>query len=152
MKKINTKKVIIVASLAVLAVLFVVNNPVMFGFCKSISAWGDGTKYCAHGGNRIEFPEYISQLGVFLSVIFIIFSLITYKMRDEVFRAWWNFARWWVPVIIVTTIMLNNASGTGGGYIGMGKDFTFLILGILYAVLVIVSLVKIVRAYTHSKK
>lgn len=76
-----------------------------------------------------------------------LFSLITYKMRDEAFRAWWNFARWWVPVIIVATLFLNNIGGSGGGYIGMGQDFTMFILGTLYTVLVVVSLVKIVRAY-----
>jgi hypothetical protein len=100
----------------------------------------------------------IREDGIFGTLLFtlaplfpiFVFSLVTYKMRDQVFHAWWNFARWWAPVIVVVTLLLNNASGTGGGYIGMGQDFIFLIQGILYAILVIVSLVKIVRAY--SKK
>ncbi len=67
-------------------------------------------------------------------------------MKDHVFRAWWNFARWWVPVIIIATLLLNNA-GSGGGYIGMDKSFTAFLLIILYGILIITSLVKIIRAY-----
>lgn len=76
----------------------------------------------------------------------LILSLITYKMSDMVFRSWWNFARWWVPVIAVSTLLLNN-KGSGGGYLGMDTMFDGLVYSILYGVLVIVSLVKIVRAY-----
>ena len=77
------------------------------------------------------------------------FSLITYKMKDEVFRAWWRFARWWVLVIIAATLLLQNASG--GGTLGMNKDFTVFILIILYSILIVTSLVKIVRAYLRTK-
>jgi hypothetical protein len=79
----------------------------------------------------------------------LLLSLITYRMRDEVFRAWWRFARWWVPVIIAATLFLENASG--GGTLGMDKDFTIFILSILYTVLIITSLVKIVRAHSKTR-
>ncbi|MCR4306712.1 MAG: hypothetical protein NUV42_01960 [Candidatus Yonathbacteria bacterium] len=85
----------------------------------------------------------------FLLIPVLLLSLITYKMRDEVFRAWWNFARWWVPVIIITTLLLENAGG--GGTLGMNKDFIAFVLIILYSVLGIVSLVKIMRAYLRTK-
>lgn len=87
-----------------------------------------------------------------LAFLFLL-SLITYKMRDDVFRAWWRFARWWVPVIVAVTLLLERA-GSGGG-IGIGgavsTAFDILVLGVLYAVLVIVSLVQIVRAYFKAK-
>jgi hypothetical protein len=67
-------------------------------------------------------------------------------MREEIFRAWWNFARWWVPVIIVVTLLLNN-KGSGGGNLGMDTAFDGLIYAIFYGVLVVVSIAKIVRAY-----
>lgn len=76
-------------------------------------------------------------------------SLVTYFMREEVFRAWWRFARWWVLVIIVITLLLNNASG--GGTLGMERDFTIFILTILYSILIITSLTKIVRTYLKTK-
>ena len=84
----------------------------------------------------------------------LLLSLITYKMRDEVFRAWWRFARWWVPVIIAVTLFLNSAGGGGGmGISGaVSAGFDILVLSIFYAVFVIVSLVKIVRAYLKTKE
>ena len=70
-------------------------------------------------------------------------------MKEEVFQAWWRFARWWVPVIIGVTFLLGNMSG--GGTLGMDRDFTVFILGILYTILVVTSLLKIIRAYSQSK-
>ncbi|MCX6788116.1 MAG: hypothetical protein NT108_03075 [Candidatus Kaiserbacteria bacterium] len=86
---------------------------------------------------------------VFLTPPLFLLSLITYRMKDEVFRAWWGFARWWVPVIIVVTLLLENAGG--GGTLGMNKDFTAFILIILYSIFGIVSLVKIVRTYLKTR-
>lgn len=79
----------------------------------------------------------------------LIFSLITYKMRDEVFRAWWGFAWWWTLIIIAVTLFLQNAGGGGGLGIGgaVSGAFDALVLGILYVILVLVSLIKIVRTY-----
>jgi len=84
------------------------------------------------------------QVLFILPVLFLL-SLITYRMHDNVFRAWWNFARWWAVVIVVVTILLNFSSG--GGYIGMDMEFTALIHTILYGTLIITSIVKIYRAY-----
>ena len=90
-------------------------------------------------------------LAFFVLPLFPIFflSLITYRMKDEIFRAWWNFARWWVLVIIVVTLILNNLSG--GGTIGMDKDFTAFILIILYSILILDSLAKITRTYLRLR-
>lgn len=91
-----------------------------------------------------SFAKYI----LFTPFLFAL-SLITYKMRDEVFRAWWNFAWWWALVIIAITLLLTNASG--GGTLGMNQDFTVFILGILYAILIVTSLIKIARMYLKTK-
>lgn len=100
----------------------------------------------------------IQEDGFLVSVLYsfvplfplFILSLITYRMKDEVFRAWWGFARWWVPVIIIVTLLLENASG--GGTLGMNNDFTAFILIILYSILIVVSLVKIMRAYFGTRR
>ena len=86
---------------------------------------------------------------LFFALALLFLSLITYKMKDEVFQAWWRFARWLVLVIIVVTFLLSNMSG--GGTLGMDRDFTMFILGILYTILVVTSLLKIIRAYSKSK-
>ncbi|MEI8104118.1 MAG: hypothetical protein WCG84_04435 [Candidatus Moraniibacteriota bacterium] len=85
--------------------------------------------------------------GIFPFVF--LFSLITYKMKEETFRVWWNFAKWFVPTIIVITYLLQGV--TGGGYLNTADSFSFAILFILYAVFVFVSIIKIVRAYRRSK-
>ncbi len=76
-------------------------------------------------------------------------SLLTYWAKDELFRAWWNFARWWVPVIVVVTLLLENAGG--GGSLNMGQDFTIFILVILYTIFIITSIVKIIKRYSYLK-
>lgn len=80
-------------------------------------------------------------------------SLITYRMRDEIFHAWWSFARWWVLVIIAVTLFLNMV-GSGGG-LGIGgaisSGFNILVLSIFYAILIVGSLVKIVGKHKQLK-
>lgn len=90
---------------------------------------------------------------IFFSFPFIfLLSLLTYRMHDKVFRAWWNFALWFVPIIIITTIFFETRGGGGGGWgISSGMD-EFAILSLLYGILIVTSLVKIVRAYQQSKK
>lgn len=101
---------------------------------------------------RRFFNNDIFQL-IFLTPATLLLSLITYRMKDEVFRAWWRFARWFAPIIIIVTLLLENAGGGGGIGIGgaVSRAFDILILGVLYAVLVIVSLVQIIRAYLKAK-
>lgn len=93
---------------------------------------------------------YTPVAYIFFSFPFIfLLSLLTYWMKNEVFHAWWSFARWWVPVIIGVTLLLGNMGG--GGTLGMNKDFTAFILIILYSIFIITSLVKIVRTYLRTK-
>ncbi len=143
----STKKLILSTSIAVLVFVFVMNNPIMFGFCQNMSVTSYG-EYCYDPA--VSVPEIVSLLGIFLGAFLFILSLITYRMRDEVFRAWWGFARWWVPVIIAVTLFLQNAGGGGGWGLGSG-GFDILILSIFYAIFVITSLVKIVRAYLKTR-
>ncbi len=104
-------------------------------------------KYCDKA--IIDFiPQLILQFIAFTLFPFLslfLLTILTYRMKEEVFHAWWNFARWFVPLIIVTTLWLETAGG--GGTLGMNKDFEFFILGILYSIFIITSLVKIMRAY-----
>lgn len=113
-------------------------------------------EYCNSAWCRIHDDDPLGLVFfIFLPLLpTFLLSLITYKMRDEVFRAWWGFARWWVLVIVATMLFLENAGGGGGMGIGgaVSGAFDVLVLGILYAVLIITSLVKIVWAYLKTKK
>lgn len=45
--------------------------------------------------------NYIASVNLLPIIALFLFSLITYKMRDEVYRAWLRFAYVWVPLSIV---------------------------------------------------
>lgn len=92
-------------------------------------------------------PEVASLLLLWISLSLIFLSLITYLAKDEVFRAWWNFAKWWVAVLIVVTILLEKEGG-GGGF---GGGLSMFFIGSFYLILIGVSLVKIVRVYLRTK-
>lgn len=52
----------------------------------------------------IFFASFIFLLSIF-------FSLITYKMRDQVFHTWRNFALFWIPLSIFFIAITPEASG-----------------------------------------
>ena len=89
---------------------------------------------------------------IFLIPIFI-FSLITYKMRQEVFQSWWRFARWFAPVIILVTFLINSQRQSGGmGISGaIRSSFNLFIIGIFYAIFIITSTIKIILTYRDKK-
>jgi hypothetical protein len=107
---------------------------------------------CESAWCRVHDDDFLGQVLFFFLPLLPVFllSLITYRMRDEIFQAWWSFARWFVPVIIVVTFLLENA-GSGGGYLGMQKDFNFLVLFVFYSIFIITSLARIILTYRRSK-
>lgn len=48
---------------------------------------------------------YDTVVNFLIFIPFFLLSLITYKMRDEVFRAWWGFARWWIPLSMLAIFL-----------------------------------------------
>lgn len=81
---------------------------------------------------------------IFVAPVIFLLSLITYRMKEEVFRAWWNFAFWFAPIIIVFQYIFMNSGG--GGYIG-NNDFAIFFTSLFYIAFILVSIIKIVRAY-----
>ncbi len=88
---------------------------------------------------------------IFITPFLLLFSLITYKMKEEIFRAWWSFARWFVPVVIIVTL-LQNTTHTSSGFGGVASGaFDFAILFVLYALFIFISLIRIAITYTRTK-
>jgi hypothetical protein len=143
----NTKKSVFFAAFIVTVVLVSLFFIAQIQYCNYHY---DGYEtLCMRAFGYIEQVLEPLSFSLFLAPLFFLISLITYRMKDEVFLAWWRFARWWVPVIMIVTFLLENAGG--GGTLGMNKDFTALILIILYSILIVTSLVKIMRAYFGAR-
>lgn len=101
-----------------------------------------------------EVSSILSQDNLTLIYILpfvFLFSLITYKMQEDVFQAWWRFARWFVPIIIAVTFLLNSAHQQSG-FSGVAQGaFDFLILIVLYAIFIATSIVRIIIASWRLK-
>lgn len=107
-----TKKTVLFMAIVAFVSVFILNNPLMFGFCKNIrEATTFNTKLCMDGS---VLPEAVSLLGLYLSVTIFFLSLITYKMRDEIFHTWLKFAYWCVPLTIVLTLLTPGGRGGWG--------------------------------------
>ena len=104
--------------------------------------------YCENYGACHVYENELPGILIFvflpLMPIFIL-SLLTYRMRDRVFLAWWSFAKWWAPLIMISTLFMNTIGTGSGNSLGSGMVEGFVYF-ILYGVLITVSLVRIVRA------
>ena len=146
------KKTVLWFPIIALAIIYVAQNPLTFGFCKKIPVWNaDGVAVAGGVCARTLIPEYITLLGVFLFLSLIFFSLITYFMKKEVFRVWWNFAWWFIPVIVFVTIWMENSTN-------FCKDDTFgckfvylFIIFPLYVIFFAISLSKIIETHLRLK-
>lgn len=103
---------------------------------------------CPHDAwcrDYIDVINFFARLALPL-IVLIPFSLITYKMPDNVFRAWWSFA--WPWVFVMSAVMLvfsigGSGSRLSGAYSASLLGLIMLILGSVYF---IGSTVKILHA------
>ena len=113
----------------------------------SLSGFCYHDKYCMSFFERFDPWNLVNYIFFTLPLLF--FSLLTYRMRNEAFRAWWNLARWWMPVVIVTTIFVEYAARDCSMFCNLGHIF---ILGPLYIVFILSSLWQIVRTNRRLEK
>jgi hypothetical protein len=78
----------------------------------------------------------------------LLFSFITYKMRDEVSHAWINFTKWWVPLQILLVLLTPESSG-GYFVVILDKQFTAIILSGLF---VIISLFIVLISWFRARR
>lgn len=137
----NTKRnTLVIGIIALIIPILLWILEVRFGLsCRYVNGNGHTIKYCG-----------VITLSLLPIISLIPFSVILYFLRDEVFHAWWRFARWWVPVIVAVTLFVQNAGG-GGGWGMNGGAFDAFFIGIFYAIFIIVSLVKIFNAYFKTR-
>ncbi|MFZ3031639.1 MAG: hypothetical protein WA082_01245 [Candidatus Moraniibacteriota bacterium] len=131
------KHILLFSGVMTLAALLAVEE---FGFCSFI------------GLDKCLIPlDDSKEILLYPFPLVLFFSLLTYKMKEEVFQAWWRFSRWFVLMIVMVTFFLSVAPGQSGFAAVAAQSFNFLILAILYIAFILISLIKIVRAYRRMK-
>jgi hypothetical protein len=135
--KLDKKKVFILSIIGTVMLL------VPFLYNAVFDCYKDNIFICSDDYGYIAIL-LISSLPVLL------FSLVTFWMKEAVFKAWYAVASWFVPVIVLTTIYLN-ATSSNGGFFNMDKEINFLILLTLYSLFFIISIWKIVATYRKTK-
>ena len=131
----------IVLTISFICLLFLVGTSV---FVCNIDNW------CANHSpqtlgflSTIVFPPF---------VLVFLFSLITFKMKDDVFRAWRNFAVWAVPLIIAVALLLAYLPSQGGMAAVIGGAYILLLIYLLNILFFIISLVIIVYKWAQLQK
>jgi hypothetical protein len=114
----------------------------------------------------IKYTEYVvlfrdvlgrQYLEIFFnSLIFfpfiLFFSLLTYTLPNAVFITWWKFARWAIPAVFASIILINlRLHHTPGGWLNMDAQIDLLLVGVVYGIFVIGSIISIVRGYKSKK-
>lgn len=93
--------------------------------------------------------DFSNQFAEILMPFFalLLLSLITYRMREEVYRAWFRFARWYVPIAML--LILITPEYGGGLFNPVQKGSVSFVLTALFF---IISLLLIAIQYFRSKK
>ena len=76
-----------------------------------------------------------------------LFSLITYKMQDSVFQAWWRFARIWIPISMLAILV--SPSNTHNWMFPIEKGTVAFFSAVLF---VVISLILIITWQFKGKK
>lgn len=85
----TSKKIVLILSVALSLSLLLINYVGTDKVCGGRQYWG-----CMD--NLVLFFDI-----TFIALPICVFSLITYKMSEEVSRAWIRFAIWWVPLSMI---------------------------------------------------
>jgi len=82
----------------------------------------------------------------FVLIPFFLFSLITYKMKEEVFVRWWKFTRWWIPLTMFLTLITPDSNSV---IMSWGKEVPAMGMTILY---IFISSIIILRTWLKTRK
>lgn len=128
----NIKKIIFGASIFGTLILYSFFHTRELGICEL---------YC---GSAIDKYQDI----FFIFPIVFLFSLITFRLRESVFLAWWKFARLAIPLIFITSFIISlELHHNSGGFFNMDDSIDLVYYFIMYGVFVLGSLVQIYRGY-----
>jgi hypothetical protein len=136
MKNLVTKKNTLLVAIIGITIFIVSVFPELFKLCGSINI------QC---GNFFETTAEIMMIFV---VVFLL-SLATYPLSEKIFSAWVKFAKWWVPLTIILSIL--SAFGEQPSYMPsmISPDIISLFMT---SILLAVSLILIAHKYFMLRK
>lgn len=108
---------------------------------------------CYMGGGNFCWllSETVYNLSIFFPFI-LLFSLITFKMQESVFAAWWKFARVAVPLVFFVLFLVSlELHHTHATLFNLDHEKDLAIYFVTYSVFVLGSLVQIFRGLKSSK-
>ena len=139
------KKIIFFTSL-VLSVFFI-----------SLSFYSDFLyEYCYVKSNYSSWKDIldsaIPMLVAFCSIITLFFSLITYFLKDQIFKSWTKFTYVWTPLSIVLVFITPRDSG-GGFFPSLidGELIAIVMLGLYFIISSIIIVWKSIKIYWFKK-
>ena len=107
--------------------------------------------FCIEQGRCWRFWDSLDIIApiIFPWPLVFIFSLLTYKMHEKVFRAWLHFAYWWVPLSIILTLITPDGGGGWGIPNLISREIVAITSSSLFA---IISLIIIIWKYLATRR
>jgi len=101
---------------------------------------------CVNKITCVNILHHLFIYGLFFLPLFFL-SLITYKMRDSVYQAWFRFVRWWIPLSILPVLI---SPSYGHGLIPVDKGRVSLALSALFLLISLVII--LIKTSTDTSK
>jgi len=93
----------------------------------------------------------ISMIFYIFPFVFL-FSLITYFLKEEIFKAWSTFTYFWVPVAMIFVFIMPSSSGGGFFPSLLDKQLIAILMSGLYLIIsLIIVIYKVVQVYFFKK-
>ena len=94
---------------------------------------------CNNNESCVSLLYYFFFYGMFFLPLFIL-SLITYKLRDEVFKTWLHFVYWWVPLSVFLVFITPDSNPSilpivTKGPVALLMSFLFLIISLIIIII-----------------
>lgn len=137
------KKIVFWVSLFIAVISFFMSSKYIYIYCFS-----DG-----HCWKLWNFFKFIEPL-LFLFLPILLFSIITYFLKDQVFKVWLRFIYWYLPFYVLVILLLSDRVSTGWsmGSIFNSEFFAITLSGLFLIISLFLILYKIADiADKHNK-
>ena len=143
----SLKRNVLILSIGLIALVFVFSSAEKIGLCAPIYLITHSMRTCRY------FFDSLARFLFLVSPLILLFSLITYRMKEEVFQSWFKFAVWYVPAMAIGYLLYpgrgpSHSFGVGGTY---ADTFNLMLYTFVISIFVIVSIVRILKARKRAR-